>query len=478
MTKKILKLARLALCFIAFNVISFVKPHHLVESANLTSAKDTLDTSRSSWKTLLDGATSAAATSFKLDSLNGILPGDVIKLWEGTAETLIIATVDTTSSRVTTTTAAANGHADNGDVTGGFGYDPVTDVGGTIAYHEITFMPGSSAINGGEVRITLPNNNGNANDGEPDTDGFDFNSMGGVGGSSPEDDIYCYGGGTALWGTTGKTASASATTTTGDIVIPFRGTLSNETVTCNIGQTARGSGVHLINPAKTLAVGTADSWTVKVETRSFPDYPVVDTIDLKVATVESVRVTATINPTLSVIIAGTANATSVCGETTNSGSASTAVLVPLGTMADDTQNINAQSVSIATNGRDGYTLLIKDDGYLRKSNGDNIDYWRILTANDTPAPLELTTTGSEAYGVHVCGTYVNQSIWGDGAASVTNHYGAPGSGTAWQYYRTLSSSTAALSATKTNVVYKATIAGTTPAGEYAQAVTYTATGNF
>lgn len=462
------KTSLLGLFFIVLCGFSLLYPRSLAESADLVSAKDTLDTSRSSWLTTLATASNASDTNFHLTSIAGILPGDTIKFWGGTAEVLIIATIDSSGSRVTTTSGAAYGHSQSTNVSGGFGYDPSTDVGGTIAYHLVTFTPTTSAIDGGEVRITFPVNASTPNDGSPDSDGFDFNSIAGS-------DISCTGGGSnANWG-----SEDAATAAAGTIVFPFRDTLEDEAVTCAIGSATRATGAHLINPYKTASSGTADTWTVSVQTLSHPNYSEVDAVDLKIATVESIRVTATVSPTLTMIIAGTANATSVCGETTNSGTASTAVLVPLGTLSDSALNVNAQNIKIATNAKNGYTLLERDDGYLRKSNGDNINYHNTaMTDNDAPTPTVMNTAGTESYGIHACGSHVNTTTWGDGAGATTNYYGGPGSGTAWQYYRTIVSYTAPTAQTITNVVYKATISGLTPAGDYSQAITYTATGNF
>jgi hypothetical protein len=477
------RLAKIVLVFFILNLLeglSFFYPGK-VGAGNLTSISDTLDVSRSSWRTTLSAASLAGDTTFYLTSASGVLPGDTIKLWGGTAETLLVATVNSSSNFVTTTTAAANAHSSATDVSGGFGYDPTTDVGGSIARHTIVFTP-STVIDGGEVRISFPYNSSLPNDGKPDTDGFDFNSV---------DNISCSGGGSPNFGTAVATASA------GTIVIPFYATLSASAVTCTVGSSTRATGNHMINPAKSAAAGTADTWTMTTETRQHPNYGVVDSGKVKVATVESVRVTALVNPTLSVVIAGISDNTSVDGETTNSvtscsaSAAPTATLVDLGTLSSSGFCLASQSITISTNGTLGYSLVAKDDGRLRDSAGDNIAYNNSdLTANDTPVPAVHNTSGTEAYGIHPCGADVNTSTWGTNSnactsankagsgAATTNKYSGTGSGTAWQYYVTLASNTAPVSSKYASVTYKAGISGTTNAGEYSHIITYVVTATF
>lgn len=452
-----------------------------LDSANLTSISNTLDVARASWKTTLSAGVSAGETTMNLTSTAGILPGDVVKLWGGTAETLIVASVNSASNFITTTTATAYSHNNGTDVSGGFGANPPTDVGGTIAHHNLVFTP-VNTINGGEVRITFPYNTSNPNDGKPDADGFDFNNV---------DNISCSGGGSPNWD------SGVATPSAGTIIIPFRATLSASAVTCSLGSSNRTTGNHLINPSKSAASGTADTWTITVETRQFPAYSVVDSAEVTVATVESVRVTAIVNPTLSMIIAGLADNLTIDGETTNSvtacaaTAAPTATLVDLGTLSSTANCLAAQSITVSTNSTSGYVLTAKDNGRLRNAAGDYIAYNNgDLTANDTPAPAVHNSPGTEAYGIHPCGLDVSTTNWGANSnactstdkagsgAATTNKYSGTGSGTAWQYFITLASNTSPVSSHYTSVTYKAGISGATNAGIYSHAITYVLTATF
>lgn len=278
------------------------------------------------------------------------------------------------------------------------------------------------------------------------------------------------------------------------------GVAANTLVTLNIGcSAANGAGScttgvpTLINPTKSnTTAGSADTWTVNVSTQDSSGNG-VDTSRIRIATVEAVQVQATVDPTLTVTIAGLANganfqssSTACASETSNAGLDATASFVNLGILASGTINKSGQTITVSTNAANGYTITATSSGrfinpatgvWLTDANGGNG-----LTNYDTPLPAVFPSSGNAAFGISPCGSRVNPTIWGTTAAFAFGS-GAKASNP-WNtgvnsYYSTIASYTGGpVSADVTVIRYAATISGVTPAGIYGNYFTYVVTPSF
>jgi len=460
--KKLPKLLKLSIVFF----ISFSCIFLLVRKANaasFSSAKDVISTSRPSAAAPLAANVAAGATLFTFDN-NGsrFLASDSAIFWPDTGETLESKTVASMSGNtVYLAQATSNTHHKGAAV-----IVPVT------ATHTITFRTVTAVPSGGFIKIIFPVGN-TSNPASPSASGFSFNGLA--------------SGNISISGT--SCGSWTITPASGLVQCTLSSAISSPTtITVTLGS----STPALINPTKAAAAGTADTWSINIQTTDSGG-TILDQSRIKVGTVESVEVYATVDPTFTFSIAGinngqainTGNTTGCTNtETVNTGFNSTATEVNLGVLGPGVINIGAQLLTITTNGINGYTLTATSSGFL--INPD-MGYWipnaqGVPSGNDTPAPVALTA-GTPAFGIHPCGLDVNTSTWGSGTTG--GGTGAKYANPSPVYYYTLASDTTGPvgnSITAGNglvsVEYAATMSVAVPAGVYRTAMTYVATPAF
>lgn len=337
----------------------------------------------------------------------------------------------------------------------------------TITFNTVTTIPAS-----GTIVVTFPGAaNSNAS---PSASAFAFNGL--VTGNVTVSGATCSGA-------TLVVSSPTITCTAASIVT------AGTTITITIGS----STPTLINPTKTAAAGTADSWTVAVRTTDASSNT-LDSSLTKIATIESVHVKVSVEPTLTFTITGIPNNTNInsdgtygvssCGSiATNSGVGSSATSVNLGVLSKGYTSSAGQQLSVSTNASTGYVITATSSGkFMNPASGIAIpdaNGGAGLTANDTPAPAVITA-GTPAFGIHPCGarSSINNDQWVNAGISTAKFSNPWNTGTN-AFYNTLASySAGAVSTDKTNVVYGATISGTTPAGTYITVLTYVASATF
>lgn len=446
-------------------------PTQLANSANLTSVKDTIQSSRLSAAARVDATGTAVGSStvliktsasapFNTTSTANLKAGDDLTI--GTGSYTIVGIVD--ADEFTVTPVLLSGDADDDD--------PIYLR--SAPQHVVSFVTASAVANG-SFRILLPADTTTPNDGNPDDEGFDFNTTVDVTASNVTG--YTFGTGVAIEaGDTGCTSPANYHC----FDIPYTGAGAvGTTITINIGNTDGTDTPIAPSPANnTLGIAETYPFIVRNYDGALPgSTTMVDTASGRIAFLEGVRVTATVDPTLSMTICGadTCNdvepTDTVDSEvlTNNTGATSTSTSVALGILDLGAARIQAQKISIATNATSGYVLTALDDGDMRKGS-DTID------DNVTPptAPAIINTVGTEEYGIHPSGTHVNTGTWGTGGAA-TNNY----SGTDATTPITLASyTTGPTAATNTYVTYKANISEITAQGQYEHIIFYTATATF
>ncbi|MFC1711692.1 hypothetical protein ACFLZ1_03850 [Patescibacteria group bacterium] len=317
----------------------------------MSSTKDTLETSRSSFHGELDGNHTAGTTLITIDTADvavpsrstaNLFPGDVIAIDTGSY------TVDNivSSSQFTITAPLAAADDDDGDII----YKDITST------HVITYTTGA-AIPNGAIKVRVVADSVNHSDNDPDDGGFDYNSITAGDVSCPTDaNNYNFVTATA-------TASAGAGCTAGYHCFECRYsgvgmTSVNQTIT--IGNTN-----ELMNPSLGTGhtAGQADTHSIIIDNLDAADTQVAgETTNLKVAVIESVRVTATIEPTITFTIAAVASAQTRCGATTDVGTTPTAV--PFGSLTLGAFNDAAQQLSCVTNGAGGYVVTVIENDQL------------------------------------------------------------------------------------------------------------------
>lgn len=465
-----------------FFSFSILRPQ-LSNSANLGVTKDTLQSSRLSFAGRVVAPTVAgstgvwintsAAAGFYSVSTAGLKVGDVLTI--GTGSYTIASIID--ADQFTTTTALASGDADVADV---------------IYYkakpqHVITFTT-ASAIASGFFRVLIPAATSSFNDAVPDSTGFDFNTAVDV--SATDASGYTFG---AIAPT--ATVSGGTSCPSGWHCFEFHYVGAGgvgTAITLTIGNTNGSNTPIAPAPAAAHVEATADTYSVKVQNftnGADPTGTPPDQTTGKIAVIESVRVTATVDPSISFSIAGVASGANPCGtgatnqtdvDTTTGTNAPLAV--PFGTLPLNTFVDAAHLLTVSTNAVNGYIVTAQENDQLGKDGGtatfiSDADGDNALADEDTSDTWD-TASGNPGFG------YTLKSV---NLATVP----FTSTGTTFNVRRfpsvadpdsplvqTIMSSTGTSDAHTANVCYRISIAATQAAGNYENQITYTATASF
>jgi hypothetical protein len=391
------------------------------------------------------------------------------------------------------------------------------------ATHTITLVPGITIPINGKIVITFPTITdlvSGSNTASPSATGFSFN-----GESATPTDITC-------WDTSqtsnncinggGNFATNQANTVT--ITLGSAAIAAGHTVIINIGCSGTntagvctGQAPRLINPTSSYqancsnggtggsSICQADIWKLQVQTQGATSNA-LETSRIAIGTINSVQVTASVEPTFTFKITGFSQGTSwadnTSGSTTcgvdfiNTGFDTTATSVNLGTLNNGNFSKAAQLIDISTNGSYGYSLTATSSGHLINASSGNWlpDVNSIpggingLTANDTPVPYGILKNGTNAsgsayFGISPCGSDVSAMWGGAGKSSINSNFSNPWNTIGNDFAATLASYTGGYvnddqTHGKTVVRYAASIAPNTPAGVYTTVLTYVATASF
>jgi len=339
---------------------------------SLVNASDTLTNSRLSFQAGVATGASAGATQLTIDAAgqpdiltNHLFPKDSVcfagytKVGCSDWKNFTVGSIlNTTSFSFTPQLISALGEAD-------------LVVASASARHTIAFTTtGVGDVTGGKIQVKIPSATSGYNDGMPDQTGFDAALI-------TNDNINTYIQSTSGFTKTGTTWSYAAGYHI--ITISFSGTITDgSTVSFIIGDSA-DTKYQFVNPsaASGHVSGTADIYSVPIELQSATSLP-VGISTLKVAPVEGVLVSATIEQTLNFKVCGVAadrtavspctytaaTPANICGATTLSA-ASTPYSVPFGSIANaDTFYNVAQYLQVSTNGNSGYIVTIEENDQM------------------------------------------------------------------------------------------------------------------
>lgn len=451
-------------------------------SANLATLKDTLQTSRLSFAGRVKSPTvagsshvwiyTASTTEFYSVATAGLKVGDTL-LIGGTNTYTIASIVD--ADEFTLTTNLAAGDADDTD----------SIYFRSVPQQVITFNTASS-IAGGFFRVLIAAATSNSNNGIPDSTGFDFNTAVDL---TPTD-VTGY-----TFVTNTATASGGTNCPSGWHCFEFHyignGGIGTG-ITLKLGNTSGTNTPIAPAPSSTHSLGTADTYTFKVQNfvnGADPTSTPTDQTAGKIGVIESVRVTATVDPTITFSIAGVASGANPCGtgtpnqtdiDTTTGVNAPLAV--PFGTLSLNTFKDAAHLLTVSTNAANGYVVTAQENDQLGKdggttpfipdTDGDN------GTATETTADTWDTATGNPGFGYtlkSVSGTTV--PFTSTGATFNTRRFPSiadPDS----PLVATIMSNTTVANSDQANVCYRITVDATQAAGDYENQVTYTATASF
>jgi len=446
-------------------IISFSLPKEL-DSANLTSVKDTLETSRLSFHAAnASGLTSGSSiiqiqtSGYPSTSTANLFPGDTITYLTSSNTYTVDQIIDDDEFSITGTLASAD--ADAGD----------EFVVIRTATHTVEFTT-ASAVPDGAIRIRIKAGSSNYNDGNPDQDGFDFNSM-------TNSDVTC------PTDTAGFDFVTGTATVSGGTNCPsgyhcfecrYSGTgASGTSLTITIGGTN-----ELVNPspASGHTAGTADTYSFIVENLDASDN-IIDSTTGKVAVIESVRVTATVEPRIEFSISGVGSGSTVCGNSLDV--TTTATAVPFGSVSISSFTDAAQQLTVSTNATGGYVVTALENDQLSiegehsveipDTSGDNSlathttsDEWANTSTKGFGYSLENIDASSVAFYYNESSRTFSAKQFADAANSESP--------------QTLFSSTTVADSQDVYVCYRLIVSATQQAGNYENQITYRATATF
>lgn len=462
------------LVILFIGLIYFFLPRQ-TNSANLTVAKNTLQSSRMSFYGRVKSPTIAGsshvwiytavsgnATSISTD---GLKPGDTLQIGAGTSY-VIGSIID--DDEFTITTTLASGDADDTDV---------------IYYkakpqHVVTFQT-ASAVNGGFFQVLIPAASSNFNDTIPDISGFDFNTDVTATATTIAGEYVFDTPVATVAGGTGCTSPANYHC----FEFHYTGTGSVGTdITLKVGETGGADTLIAPAPSSTRVANTADSYTFLVKNFTNTSNPnsatPTDNVTGKIAVIESVRVSATVDPSITFKIEGVAtstNLTASCGFTTSV--TTTNASVPFGIMALDTFKQAAQKLTVSTNATGGYTVTAIENEQL--SNLASTPVYIPDTLCDTGA---CSDTASGAWT-----TEADHPGLGYSVAEIANNPQIEPIAPLYQHFPSLLDvedpfpfmwDTDVSSSQQAYVCYKLSVDATQAAGDYENQITYTATATF
>ena len=465
----------------------------VARAASLNNTSVTMSNSRFSFKAGSSSGTSGSSlitigsSGFPDNNTNHLFPGNTVCFADagqngciGSTNYKVSNIIDSTHFNLTTPLSASVDTS---------GYVVATESGTwTVAFTTVSAIP-----NGGSILITIPMaDNANGNDGIPDsgssilTGGFDLNKL--IAGN-----IAITGCTQANFGT--PVVTAGATTVDHTISIP------RNTASCAAGTaiviTIGGNGI--VNPAPITSghtQGTADVYGITVATRDYGNN-IIDNAIPRAAPVEAVLVSANVDESLSLVVAGLAPGT-YCGKSQTI--TTTATSIPWGHIAAaNTFYYAAQTLTVNTNAASGYAVTIQENDQMGK-NGNTCtgtapssgDYTfgtstciRDTVCNGTSACSETTSadwtipTGFAGLG------YTEASMSGTDAPFFYNEMSrtwsskqlpdvAQGGKTA----QTVMGNSGPVNNSQIYLCYTITIPGTQPSGYYYNIVKYTATATF
>ncbi|HPJ17306.1 MAG TPA: hypothetical protein PK639_03730 [Candidatus Woesebacteria bacterium] len=503
---------RVSLVVFAFAVIgllSYLKPQPL-KSVKPTNVKDTLSSSQLSFFARIGTGVSAGDSLVRINQTSGSAPsittsnlfvGDTIAIGTSGAGTGNSGPLTLYTVRDIASTASFQLNSGIGTSNA---YSFLSIIATRSAIHTVSFTPQSN-ITGGfwQFLIKASSRTGEVyNDGIPDQQGFDLGATtpssgaNGLGTRLKTTDVTCpnFGAGT--------TAASIGTTVA---VTTSAGTNYYHVINCALGagntnaigvgySVAIGAdlatGSQLINPSNSLghvegAADNSDVYTFYV--RHLDSSQVVadeDTLQGKIALVEAVRITATIDPTLTFTIDNTnvGSGATICGVTLNSNANNvTATQVPFGSLSLGNFNDLAQRISCVTNSANGYVVTAYQSGYMKNiANGITIPNTNCNTGCNV-GTTGLWTTPDAA-----------QSEWGFGMQNINASYtfsnitaGVGSSFTGAQFGTGAANATVIMRNNSTPVIterafvcYRLTAITSQVEGDYENKVVYTATATF
>lgn len=190
--------------------------------------------------------------------------------------------------------------------------------------------------------------------------------------------------GAGAWGVTGLGTDNITFTTPTD-----GGVGSSTVVQILIGTNATGGTNQILNPTATTSYEVVVSGTM------------LDSGRTRVAIIDNVLMTATVNTSLRFQVFGVNEGETVNSSPTTTTATTTNILLPFGVLQSGTSKTLAQDLEVETNAANGYAVTIHQDNNLQSGTGADIDGF--IDGNYTNTPTGWTSPSNNI---------ANERTWG------------------------------------------------------------------
>lgn len=194
--------------------------------------------------------------------------------------------------------------------------------------------------------------------------------------------------------------------------------VSGQNLTLLSGSATAASGTQIIIEVGTNATfgGTGTNQVTNPASIQSYEFTIVagveDSGQFRVAIVDDVEVTANVDTTLTFIVSGTPNGTTIGSVPTTTATTTTSNTLPFETLTGGTSKTLAQDLSVATNAIQGYVVTVEQSQNLLSSTGADIDGFIDGAYTNTPTAWTAPSNNIS-----------NENTWGHwGLTSTDNDY--------------------------------------------------------
>lgn len=182
-------------------------------------------------------------------------------------------------------------------------------------------------------------------------------------------------------------------------------------VTCTVGTAL--TGAQTVEVTGVTNPSSAGSQTINILTENASSVE-IESVDVMVAIIDDVAVTATVSSTLTFTVAAVDPGVNINtgGVTTIT---STATTIPFSILTAGTEAIGGHTLTVETNADDGFTVTVQQDDDLTSAGASDIDCFKDGTAQTTPTAWTspLGTLGTESTYGHFGFTSEDSNLNGD-----------------------------------------------------------------
>ena len=188
--------------------------------------------------------------------------------------------------------------------------------------------------------------------------------------------------------TTGMTLTAACSAAASEVTVAIDNAAPDENATFTVcaGDTvAAGAKTVTFSNNRITNPNVTGSYVIRIAGTQ------TDLADTRVAIIDKVTMTASVDTSLTFTIAGVAAGQAINGDAVTTSAGATATALSFGTLTPGTAKVLGQTLSVTTNARNGFVVTVQQDQNLLSATGADIDLFKDASAVAVPtgwtAPL-------------------------------------------------------------------------------------------